>query len=133
MRQAERSATQAPLRVLIADDEQPIRLMVRVNLEVDGIDVIEAEDGERAVELALADPPDAAILDIFMPALDGWQVAESLRAHTATAGVPIIFLTAMTSLEYERRARAAGAWFVAKPFDPLRLPTIVRDAVAQSM
>lgn len=81
-------------------------------------------------ELAVADPPDAALLDIFMPSLDGWHVAERLRTHTATADVPIIFLTAPPSQAYERRAEAEGACYVPKPFDPVRLPTIVREVVS---
>ncbi len=128
MHQAASSDRQDSLRVLIADDEQPLRLLVRVNLELDGIGVVEAEDGQRAVELALADPPDAVVLDISMPSLDGWQVAERLRAHEETADVPIIFLTATTDPESARRAQAEGALFVSKPFNPLELATIVRGA-----
>ena len=129
MRQAS-SDPQDELRVLIADDEQPIRLMMRVNLEAEGIAVVEAEDGQRAVELAVADPPDVALLDIFMPSLDGWQVAERLRAHEPTADVPIIFLTAQPTQDFERRAQADGALFVPKPFDPVHLPTLVREVVS---
>jgi len=128
--QAASSAKQDARRVLIADDEESIRLLVRMSLELEGIGVVEAEDGHRAVELARADPPDAVILDILMPSLDGWGVAEALRAHEATVDVPIIFLTALADMKNQRRAEAAGAWFIAKPFNPFELAAIVQGAIA---
>ena len=120
------------LRVLVADDEPSIRLLVRTSLEGEGIAVVEAADGNEAIEQALRDPPDAAILDILMPVLNGWQVAERLRADPATAHIPIIFLTALNNSDNERRAKADGAWFVPKPFNPLQLPIVVRDAVGRA-
>ncbi len=121
----------APRRVLIADDEESIRLLVRMSLELEGMGVVEAEDGQRAVELALADPPDAVILDILMPSLDGWGVAEALRANEATVDVPIIFLTALADAKNQRRADTVGGLFVAKPFNPFELATIVRTAISR--
>jgi CheY-like chemotaxis protein len=62
--------------VLVADDEAPIRLLCRVNLEADGLKVIEAQDGRSAIERAQREVPDLILLDVMMPGLDGWQVAE---------------------------------------------------------
>jgi CheY-like chemotaxis protein len=116
------------IRVLIADDERPIRLLCRVNLELDGMLVVEAADGRAAVELALAEPPDVALLDISMPGLDGWEVADRLRESEPTRDVALVFLTAMIGPESERFARARGGVFVPKPFDPLELAAVVRKA-----
>jgi CheY-like chemotaxis protein len=118
----------AGIRVLIADDERPIRLLCRVNLELEGMRVIEAVNGREAVELALAEPPDVALLDISMPGLDGWEVADRLRQSEPTRDVALVFLTAMVGPESERLARARDGVFVPKPFDPLELAVVVRRA-----
>ena len=63
-------------RVLVIDDEAPIRLLCRVNLEAEGMDVLEAADGPSGLDKARAERPDVILLDVMMPAMDGWQVAE---------------------------------------------------------
>ena len=116
------------MRVLVADDERPIRLLCRVNLELEGMEVVEAADGRQAVELALAEPPDVAVLDVAMPGLDGWEVADRLREEESTRSVALVFLTAMAGQDAERLAEERGGLFVAKPFNPLELASIVRRA-----
>ena len=64
--------------VLVIDDEAPIRLLCRVNLEAEGMDVLEAADGPSGLETARAEQPDVVLLDVMMPGLDGWRVAEEL-------------------------------------------------------
>src|SRR5664279_2801804 len=91
-------------RVLIIDDEAPIRLLCRVNLEAEGMDVLEAADGEKGIELARRERPDVILLDVMMPRLDGWDVAQLLVSDELTKEVPIIFLTARA----EVRDRARG-------------------------
>src|SRR5690349_24288229 len=81
-------------RVLVIDDEAPIRLLCRVNLEAEGMHVTEAGDGTTGLELARNDPPDVILLDVMMPGLDGWRVAEELLEDSRTNQIPIIFLTA---------------------------------------
>ncbi len=76
-------------RVLVIDDEAPIRLLCRVNLEAEGMDVLEASDGPTGLEKARNEEPDVILLDVMMPGLDGWQVAEELidvneREHSQT-------------------------------------------------
>src|SRR4051794_7749814 len=74
-------------RVLVIDDEAPIRLLCRVNLEAEGMEVLEASDGPTGLEKARNDEPDVILLDVMMPGLDGWQVAAiSSRAGGASAG-----------------------------------------------
>jgi len=117
-------------RVLVADDDDPIRLLCKVSLELEGIDVVEAADGNEAVALARAERPDVAVLDVAMPGLDGWQVAERLRTDPATQTIPLVFLTALP------RARAVDEvdrWqgeYVGKPFDASDLLAAIRRAVA---
>jgi len=81
-------------RVLVIDDEAPIRLLCRVNLEAEGMEVLEAADGPSGLATARAETPDVILLDVMMPGLDGWRVAEELLDDESTQGIPIVFLTA---------------------------------------
>ena len=119
-------------KVLVIDDEAPIRLLCRVNLEAEKMDVIEAADGPSGVEKARAERPDVILLDVMMPGLDGWNVAAQLLEDTSTRGIPIIFLTARA--EFRDRARGldiGGVDYVTKPFNPLELAPLVRDLLAR--
>ena len=115
-------------RVLVIDDEAPIRLLCRVNLEAEGMEVLEASDGPSGLEMARNERPDVILLDVMMPALDGWRVAEQLLDDERTKDIPIIFLTARA--EFRDRARGldiGGVDYVTKPFNPLDLAPLVRD------
>src|SRR4051812_35403054 len=85
-------------RVLVIDDEAPIRLLCRVNLEAEKMEVLEAADGPSGLEKARAEIPDVVLLDVMMPGLDGWRVAEELLDDERTAKIPIVFLTARAEL-----------------------------------
>ena len=114
-------------RVLVIDDEAPIRLLCRVNLEAEGMEVIEAADGPSGLDRARADAPDVILLDAMMPGLDGWRVAEELLDDAATENIPIIFLTARA--EFRDRARGldiGGVDYITKPFNPVELAPLVR-------
>ncbi|TML66733.1 MAG: response regulator [Actinobacteria bacterium] len=115
-------------KVLVIDDEAPIRLLCRVNLEAEGIDVVEAPDGPSGIERAKEERPDVILLDVMMPGLDGWRVAEQLLEDERTNRIPIIFLTARA--EFRDRAKGldiGGIDYVTKPFNPLELAPLVRD------
>ena len=115
------------IRVLVIDDEAPIRLLCRVNLEAEGMEVIEAGDGPSGLDLARQEQPDVVLLDVMMPRLDGWRVAEELLDDERTSEIPIIFLTARA--EFRDRARGldiGGIDYVTKPFNPLELASLVR-------
>src|SRR5436190_2120065 len=117
----------AVTRVLVIDDEAPIRLLCRVNLEAEGMEVIEAADGPSGVDKARDESPDVILLDVMMPGLDGWKVAEQLLQDDRTLGIPIIFLTARA--EFRDRARGldiGGVDYVTKPFNPLELAPLVQ-------
>jgi DNA-binding response OmpR family regulator len=115
-------------RVLVIDDEAPIRLLCRVNLEAEQMEVLEAADGPTGLEQARAAKPDVILLDVMMPGLDGWQVAEQLLEDERTRSIPIVFLTARA--EFRDRARGldlGGIDYVTKPFNPLELAPLVED------
>jgi len=118
--------------VLVIDDEAPIRLLCRVNLEAEGMTVLEAANGPNGLEQAKSARPDVILLDVMMPGLDGWQVAERLLEHDSTAEIPIVFLTARA--EFRDRARGldiGGIDYVTKPFNPLDLAPLVLDLLAR--
>jgi DNA-binding response OmpR family regulator len=116
------------MRVLVIDDEAPIRLLCRVNLEAEGIEVLEAADGPSGLEKARAEVPDVVLLDVMMPGLDGWRVAEELLDDERTAGIPIVFLTARAELRDRARGLdLGGVDYVTKPFNPVELAPLVRD------
>jgi DNA-binding response OmpR family regulator len=115
-------------RVLVIDDEAPIRLLCRVNLEAAGMRVLEAGDGEAGIEEARRGGPDVILLDVMMPGLDGWHVAEALLDDPATDEIPIVFLTARAELRDRARGiDLGGVDYVTKPFDPVELAPLVRD------
>ncbi|MDP8911798.1 MAG: response regulator [Actinomycetota bacterium] len=119
-------------KVLVIDDEAPIRLLCRVNLEAEGMEVLEAANGERGLELARAERPDVVLLDVMMPGLTGWRVAEEILEDEATSDIPIVFLTARAEL----RDRAhgldiGGVDYVTKPFNPVELAPLVEDIIAR--
>ncbi|HEX6491815.1 MAG TPA: response regulator [Gaiellaceae bacterium] len=116
--------------VLVIDDEAPIRLLCRVNLEAEGMTVLEASDGDAGLEVARAERPDVILLDVMMPGRNGWEVAEELLADERTTGIPIVFLTARA--EVKDRAKGidlGGVDYVTKPFNPIELAPLVEDLV----
>ncbi len=115
-------------KVLVIDDEEPIRLLCRVNLQLENMEVLEAADGPSGLEQAREHRPDVILLDVMMPGLDGWRVAEKLLEDERTNEIPIIFLTARA--EFRDRARGldiGGVDYVTKPFNPLELAPLVRQ------
>ena len=119
-------------RVLVIDDEAAIRLLCRVNLEAEGMEVLEAGDGLEGLEMARTEQPDVVLLDVMMPALDGWQVAEELLKDPSTSEIPIIFVTARA--EFRDRARGldiGGVEYITKPFNPVELAPLVENLLAR--
>jgi DNA-binding response OmpR family regulator len=118
------------IRVLVIDDEAPIRLLCRVNLEAEGMSVIEAGDGPGGLELARSEQPEVILLDVMMPGLDGWRVAERLLDDPVTRDIPIVFLTARADIRDRARGIDLGGLdYVTKPFNPVELASLVRAVV----
>jgi DNA-binding response OmpR family regulator len=113
--------------VLVIDDEAPIRLLCRVNLEAEGMEVLEASDGPSGLEQARNHSPEVILLDVMMPGLDGWRVAEELLDDPTTEDIPIVFLTARAELRDRARGiDLGGVDYVTKPFNPVELAPLVR-------
>lgn len=119
-------------RILVVDDESAIRLVCRVNLDSVGFDVLEAADGETALSVARTERPDLILLDVMLPGLDGWEVAEELAETPETREIPIIFLTARaTGPDEVRGHEAGGVAYIGKPFDPRFLTEKVRAVLSR--
>jgi diguanylate cyclase (GGDEF)-like protein len=118
------------LKVLVIDDDSDAREMVRVALGLEGIQVVEASRGTDGITLAQQVHPDGIVLDVMMPFMDGPATLAALRANPATAGIPVMFLTASVMPSEVRRLQEMGAVAVLpKPFEPLALATRVRDVL----
>lgn len=118
--------------VLVADDDPDILSLITLRLELDGYEVIGAPDGERAVEAALERTPDLALIDVTMPKLDGYEVAERLRRNERTSTTPIILLTARVQDSDVARGIEAGADdYVKKPFSNADLRLRVQAALGR--
>jgi CheY-like chemotaxis protein len=119
-------------RVLIVDDDPAMRLLCSVNLQLAGLDVLEAPDGRLALARARADRPDLVVTDVAMPDLDGFQLAEALRRDRRTRRIPLIFLSGQVADQNRVRALELGALaYLTKPFDPETFSKLVADALAQ--
>jgi len=104
-------------RVFVVDDDPAIRMVCRFNLVASGIEVVEAANGEEALDLLRREQVDLILLDAMMPVVDGWQVARELGGS-----VPIVFLTARAEDADRAAAVELGAiGYIAKPFDPVAL------------
>ena len=117
-------------KVLIADDEPSMRALVRLTLKSHRFEILEAEDGEHALELARRELPDLLFLDWTMPRLSGLDVCRQLREEPATAELRVVMLTARTQ-DFDRLAATAVGVddYITKPFSPLRLLEKVRETL----
>ena len=114
-------------RVLLVDDDEDVRHMTRVALGFEGFDVIEAPDGATGVALTRAERPDAIVLDVMMPGIDGIDVLKELRADEAFADLPIVLLTAKAGVTAEQEGWDAGATaYLTKPFTGTALAATLR-------
>ena len=119
-------------RVLVVDDDAPIRLLCRVNLEAEGMEVLEAADGADGLEKARSAQPDVVLLDVMLPKLDGWRVAEALLEDSKTGEIPIVFLTARAELRDQARGlEIGGVEYITKPFNPVELADVIRGLLGR--
>lgn len=121
----ERENEKGPLRgrkVLVAEDDPSTLRIIRMVLARQGIEVITAEDGEEAFQKVVQEEPDAILLDIHMPKMNGLQLCLKLKARDSTAAIPVGFLTAEKDLGSFKQAREMGSvLYIIKPFKPERL------------
>jgi CheY-like chemotaxis protein len=118
-------------RILIVDDEDDIREVAQVSLELVGqYEVLTASSGRDGVVRAKTAQPDAILLDVMMPDLDGPGTLAQLRADPATRDIPVVFLTAKAQqAERARLAELGASGILVKPFDPLKLPGEIAAAL----
>lgn len=116
------------MKILIIDDEDDIRAISRLALgRVGGMEVVDAASGMEGIARAVADAPDAILLDVMMPEKDGPETLGLLKADPRTAHIPVVFLTAKAMASEVERLRSLGAAGVlTKPFDPMSLAANVR-------
>jgi DNA-binding response OmpR family regulator len=118
--------------VLAADDDEDILELVTFRLERSGYTVVQARDGEQALNLAQEKQPDLALLDVMMPKLDGFEVTRRLRANEATSRMPIILLTARAQDADVQEGFDAGADdYIRKPFSPQELRARVQSILGR--
>jgi CheY-like chemotaxis protein len=123
--------TKSP-RVLVVDDDSSARALCSINLLLEGLDVLEAEDGHLGLARARLELPDLVVTDVAMPGLDGFELAEALRSGQSTAQIPLIFLSGELDDGNKARAHSLGALaYVTKPFDPPALAKLIAGALAR--
>lgn len=108
--------------ILTADDNQQIRMLVKAALRSLGHELIEAVDGEQALEVAITRRPDLVLLDVTMPKLDGWEVLHFMRQRPETAEIPVMMLTtAAQKIDLDHGASLGCNDYLTKPFAPVDL------------
>ena len=118
-------------RILVIDDENDIREVVQLSLaSLAGWETLTAASGREGLARAADEQPDAILLDVMMPDMDGPTAFRKLQAEASTRSIPVIFLTAKVQAPDRRRLAELGvAAVIAKPFDPLRLPEEIASAL----
>ena len=120
--------TQGLARVLVVDDDEVIRRLIAVNLQLEGFDVETAVDGQDCLDKVTEIDPDVITLDVMMPRLDGWETAVQLRRSPDTAHIKVVLITARAQEDDKTRARHVGAdAYLTKPFDPNEMIRVVRE------
>ena len=115
-----------PKRILIADDDRNLRLLVHTTLDDPRYEILEAANGDAALETIRAKRPDLVLLDWMMPGRSGIEVLETLHHDPALADIPVVMLTAKVQAADRQRATDAGATdYLTKPFSPLALMGLV--------
>ncbi|SDD66433.1 Response regulator receiver domain-containing protein [Streptomyces prasinopilosus] len=115
--------------MLVVDDNKVIRQLIRVNLELEGIEVVTAADGAECLEVVHQVRPDAVTLDVAMPRLDGLRTAARLRSDPRTRDLPLAIISACTQYEVESGLEVGIDAFLAKPFEPSELVRVVRQLI----
>ena len=115
-------------KVLIAEDERNVRLTLELCLEGAGFEVISAEDGIKALQLATERKPDVILLDLVLPGMSGFLVLEAIRSEPSSKDIPVIIISAKAQDDDIRRARQLGANdYLVKPFTPGKLLQVVKS------
>ena len=115
-----------PKKILLADDEEDVKVVLKMFLENRGYNVSTAFDGLDAIDQAHKEKPDLVLLDVMMPVIDGFEVCKRLKSDPQTADIPIIMLSAASHSESVQRGLNAGAAdYLVKPFEPEHLERLL--------
>ncbi|WP_408056054.1 MULTISPECIES: response regulator [Streptomyces] len=117
--------------MLVVDDNKVIRQLIRVNLELEGLEVVTATDGAECLDVVHQVRPDVITLDVVMPRLDGLRTAARLRSDPRTRHLPLAIVSACTQFEVESGLEVGVDAFLAKPFEPAELVRLVRQLMEQ--
>jgi DNA-binding response OmpR family regulator len=126
-------ATNQPRSVLIIDDDRDHAQTLAWSLQSQGFETMTATAGKRGLALANAERPDAILLDLELPDVDGLEICQQLVDGVATAGIPVVIVSGQDRADVVRRARTAGCdFYLRKPYDPNVVLMVVEQAIARS-
>jgi PleD family two-component response regulator len=118
---------QNKIKVLVADDDKNVINIIRYSINGEKFEVLEAANGKEALGMIFSRSPDILILDIMMPEMDGYMVCEELKKHDSTKDLPVIILSAKTSVDDKLKAMGLGIDdYMTKPFDPRELEARIK-------
>ena len=119
-------------RILVVEDQEDLRGVLRTLLTGSGYEMLEAADGETGVARAKSDRPDLILMDIQMPVLDGYEATRRIKADPDLAGTPVIAVSSFAMKGDEEKARAAGCdHYVTKPYSPMQLLRVIRSTLGE--
>ncbi len=119
------------LSVLVTDDDEDLRFLCQMHLEMGGFRVTQASDGSEALDVARSDRPDLILLDLMMPVMDGWECLAALKADRALRDIPVFVVTGKSQGSDQERAFSMGAdAFITKPFQAQTLISRIRESLA---
>lgn len=118
-------------KVLVTEDNPLHMKIFKLNLTFSGFSVLEAENGEKGLELARMEAPDLILVDLSLPKLDGWEMIQRMKEDDATRDIPIIVVSARRPQdEATRAATSQVAAYISKPFDPEALMALVQQTIS---
>ena len=118
------------IKVLLADDEEDVKIVLRMFLESKGFEVCTAYDGLDAIDQAKRERPNVILLDVMMPVIDGFEVCKKLKSMPETAKIPVLMLSASSHAESVQKGLDVGAVdYLVKPFEPEHLEKLLRKVV----
>jgi len=113
-------------KILLADDEEDIKMVVQIFLESRGYEVLTAFDGLSALDMIRTEKPDLVLLDVMMPVVNGFEVCTRMKADPEMRDIPVVMLSAMAQSESVDKGLSAGAAdYIVKPFEPSALEEVI--------
>jgi len=121
-------------RILVVEDQDDLRAILRDFLTASGYDIIEAADGNEGVAIAQSERPDLILMDIQLPVLDDYEATRQIKTDPNLKAIPIIAISSFAMKGDEEKARASGCdHYVTKPYSPVKLLVLIRDFLSEKM